>query len=38
MGDYDTLADDQTGANTGFIGAFEVNNITGNANLQATKF
>ena len=38
MGDYDTLADDQTGANSGFIGAFEVNNITGNANLQATKF
>jgi len=38
MGDYDTLANDQTGANTGFIGTFEVNNITGNANLQATKF
>jgi hypothetical protein len=38
MGDYDTLANDKTGANTGFIGSFEVNNITGNANLQVVKF
>jgi hypothetical protein len=38
MGDYDTLANDKTDANTGFIGSFEVNNIAGNANLQVVKF
>ena len=38
MGDYDMLATDKTGVNAGFIGAFEVNDITGNANLQSVKF
>jgi hypothetical protein len=38
MGDYDMLANDKTGVNSGFVGAFELNGITGNANLQAVKF
>jgi hypothetical protein len=38
MGDYDTLANDETGLNSGFVGAFQVDGITGNAQLQAVKF